>query len=124
MARILVAEDEVAVREFIRRVLETRGHAVVAAADGAEALVKLSRDSFDLLLADIAMPNMDGVELTLKAARDWPNLTVLLMSGIEMERRRAHGIGQLAHAILRKPFSMVDLVQAVEAALELAADAD
>ncbi|WP_374300742.1 response regulator [Ferrovibrio sp.] len=124
MARILVAEDEVAVREFIRRVLETRGHAVVAVADGAEALVKLSRDSFDLLLADIAMPNMDGVELTLKATRDWPNLTVLLMSGIEMERRRAHGIGQLAHAILRKPFSMVDLVQAVEAALEIAADAD
>ncbi|WP_374468102.1 response regulator [Ferrovibrio sp.] len=124
MARILVAEDEVAVREFIRRVLETRGHAVVAVADGAEALVKLSRDNFDLLLADIAMPNMDGVELTLKATRDWPNLTVLLMSGIEMERRRAHGIGQLAHAILRKPFSMVDLVQAVEAALEIAADAD
>lgn len=124
MARILVAEDDVAVREFIRRALEARGHAVVAAADGAEALVKLTRASFDLLLSDIAMPNMDGIELTLKAARDWPRLIVLLMSGIEMERRRAHGLGELAHAVLRKPFTMVDLVQAVEAALETGVDAD
>lgn len=124
MARILVAEDEVAVREFIRRVLEARGHEVVAVGDGAEAVVKLSRGAFDLLLADIVMPNMDGVELSLKAARDWPRLTVLLMSGVAMERRRAHGIGQLANAILNKPFSMADLAQAVESALELAADAD
>ncbi|MFN4310278.1 MAG: response regulator [Ferrovibrio sp.] len=124
MARILVAEDEVAVREFIRRVLEARGHETVVTPDGAEALRQLNRASFDLLLADIAMPNMDGIELALKAARDWPRLTILLMSGVAMERRRAHGIGQFANAVLRKPFTMVDLVQAVEAALEADVDAD
>lgn len=124
MARILVAEDEVPVREFIRRVLEFRGHEVVVVGDGAEAVVKLSRAPFDLLLTDIAMPNMDGVELTLKAARDWPRLPVLMMSGIEFELQRGHGIGQLAQAVLRKPFSMVELNAAVERALTVKEDAD
>ena len=49
--------------------------------DGAEAVVKLARMPFDLLITDVAMPNMDGVELSLKVGRDYPNLSVLLMSG-------------------------------------------
>jgi len=79
--------------------------------------VKLNRDAFDLLLTDIGMPNMDGVELALKVARDWPDLPVLMMSGYALERRRAHGIDGLAEAVLQKPFSMVDLNQAVEQVL-------
>jgi two-component system cell cycle response regulator CpdR len=93
MARILVAEDEIAVREFIRRVLEQRGHEVVTVSDGAEALVKLRKGPFDLLLTDIGMPNMDGLELALKVARDQPEMPVLMMSGYAVERRRAHRTG-------------------------------
>lgn len=117
MARILVAEDEMPMRAFIRRVLTMRGHEVIAVADGAEAVQRLSREAFDLLITDIAMPNMDGVELALKAARDWPGLRVLLMSGLTLERQEAHGIGQLAQAVLHKPFTMVALNAAVEQAL-------
>ena len=117
MARILVAEDEVPMREFIRRVLVARGHDVVAVGDGAEAVLRLSRDPFDLLLTDIGMPNMDGVELALKAARDWPAMRMLMMSGLTVERQQAHGIGQLASAVLHKPFSMVALNEAVEQVL-------
>lgn len=117
MARILVAEDEVPMREFIRRVLVSRGHDVIAVSDGAEAVLWLSRQPFDLLLTDIGMPNMDGVELALKVARDWPALRVLMMSGLTMERQQAHGIGQLAMAVLQKPFTMVGLNEAVERAL-------
>jgi len=117
MAQILVAEDEVPVREFIRRVLETRGHAVTIVADGAEALIKLNRAKFDLLLTDIAMPNMDGVELALKVARDYPDMPVLMMSGYAMERRRAADLVDLARGILQKPFSMADLSAAVDKAL-------
>lgn len=124
MARILVAEDEVPVREFIRRVLEQRGHDVVAVSDGAEAVVKLARMPFDLLLTDVAMPNMDGVELSLKVARDFPDLPVLMMSGYAPPpRRRANDIGSLA-PILQKPFSMVDLNAAVERALGARQPAD
>lgn len=120
MASILVAEDEMPMRAFIRRVLTMRGHDVVAVADGAEAVLRLSREPYDLLITDIAMPNMDGVELALKAARDWPDLRVLLMSGLPLERQQAHGIGQLAQAVLQKPFTMVALDGAVERALEAA----
>jgi CheY-like chemotaxis protein len=116
MARILVAEDEVPVREFIRRVLEQRGHEVVAVSDGAEAVVKLARLPFDLLITDVVMPNMDGVELSLKVGRDFPDLPVLMMSGYTVHRRRANDIGSLA-PVLQKPFSMVDLNAAVERAL-------
>ncbi|MBP7065928.1 response regulator [Ferrovibrio sp.] len=117
MARILVAEDEVAVREFIRRVLELRGHEIVTVGDGAEALVKLNRLRFDLLLTDIGMPNMDGLELALKVARDHPALPVLMMSGYAVERRRAADLADLARGLLQKPFSMVDLAAAVEKVL-------
>lgn len=117
MAQILVAEDEVPMREFIRRVLASRGHDVVAVGDGAEAVARLNRQPFDLLLTDIGMPNMDGVELALKVARDWPGLRVLLMSGLSVERQHAHGIGQLAMAVLQKPFTMVSLNAAIESAL-------
>jgi len=117
MARILVAEDEIAVREFIRRVLEQRGHDVVTVSDGAEALVKLRKGPFDLLLTDIGMPNMDGLELALKVARDQPEMPVLMMSGYAVERRRAADLAELARGLLQKPFSMVDLSSAVDKVL-------
>ncbi|MBP7670656.1 MAG: response regulator [Ferrovibrio sp.] len=117
MARILVAEDEVPVREFVRRVLELRGHEVVTVGDGAEALVKLGRARFDLLLTDISMPNMDGFELALKVARDYPDLPVLMMSGYAVERRRAADLADLSRGMLQKPFSMVDLSAGVDKAL-------
>jgi len=120
MARILVAEHEVAVREFIRRVLEQRGHEVVVVSDGTDAVVKLARLPFDLLLADVAMPNMDGVELSLKVARDFPDLPMLMMSNDTVQRRRAHDIGSIM-VILQKPFTMVALNEAVERALGIAA---
>lgn len=84
--------------------------------DGAEAVVKLARMPFDLLLTDVLMPNMDGVELSLKVARDFPDLPVLMMSGNAPPRRRANDIASLA-PILMKPFTMVDLNAAVEQAL-------
>lgn len=120
MARILVAEHEVPVREFIRRVLEQRGHEVVVVSDGTDAVVKLARLPFDLLLADVAMPNMDGVELSLKVARDFPDLRVLMMSNDAIQRRRSHDIDSIM-AILQKPFTMVALNEAVERALGVGA---
>lgn len=117
MAHILVADDEAPVREYVRRILESRGHTVVVVDDGAAALVKLGREAFDLLLTDISMPNMDGVELWLRVARDWPALPVLMMSGYAAQRHRVHDLTDESQPILQKPFSMVDLNAAVEKAL-------
>ncbi|HVY57966.1 MAG TPA: response regulator [Xanthobacteraceae bacterium] len=119
MARVLVAEDEDALRSFIVRALGEDGHEVVGAADGAEALDRLTRATtrFDLLLADIRMPVMDGIALALAAARDRPELTILLMTGYADQRERAYGLDAIIHDVMTKPISLDDLKSAVRKAL-------
>ena len=119
MARILIAEDEEPLRVFIVRALVMDGHEVVATADGGEALDALTREQgkFDLLLTDIRMPVMDGIALALAAARDWPELTILLMTGYADQRERAHGLDALIHDVIAKPFALNDIRKAVAEAL-------
>jgi len=119
VARILLAEDEDALRGFIVRALAEDGHEVVPAADGAAALDKLTRDrgKFELLLTDIRMPVMDGIALALSAARDHPDLTILLMTGFADQRERAHGLDALIHDVITKPFSISEIKLAVGEAL-------
>jgi two-component system, cell cycle response regulator CpdR len=119
VARILIAEDEEALRGFIVRALTQDEHEVLAAADGAAALDTLMRDSgrFDLLLTDIRMPVMDGIALALAAARDHPDLVILLMTGYADQRERAHGLDALIHDVITKPFSLADIKLAVKEAL-------
>jgi CheY-like chemotaxis protein len=118
MARILVAEDEQPVREFVVRALQHAGHEVVAVADGQHALEKLADQRFALLVTDIVMPAVDGIELALKATRDDPELSVLLMTGYPAERQRAFNLEDLIDRVLSKPFSLEEFLGAVSAALE------
>ena len=120
MARILIAEDDDAVRAFVKRALELDGHDIVAVEDGATALVVLGEDvrGFDLLLSDVKMPVMDGIALALNTARDHPDLTILLMTGYADQRERAHGLDELVHDVVMKPFSLADIRRAVTAALD------
>ncbi len=119
MARILIAEDEEALRGFIARALMQDGHAVTTANDGAEALDQLARErgAFELLLTDIRMPVMDGIALALAAARDHPKVTILLMTGFADQRERAHGLDALIHDVITKPFSLGTIREAVNEAL-------
>ena len=119
MARILIAEDEVSLRSFVARALTEAGHDVATAADGAEALDLLTRAGgrFDLLIADIKMPIMDGIALALAAARDDPELVILLMTGHADQRERAHGLDTLIHDVIAKPFSVAEISAAVASAL-------
>jgi len=119
MARILVAEDEAPLRGQIVRALMADGHDAVAAADGGEALDVLVRENgrFDVLLTDIKMPVMDGIALALAAARDYPDLIILLMTGFADQRERASGLDALIHDILTKPFAVADLQRSVREAI-------
>ncbi len=119
MARILVAEDEEALRGYVPRALAEDGHAVAVAADGAEALDALTRANggFDLLLADIKMPVMDGIALSLSVARDYPEVAILLMTGYADQRERAHGLDALIHGVIAKPFTLVEIQSEVGSAL-------
>jgi two-component system, cell cycle response regulator CpdR len=122
MARILIAEDEESLRGFVARALTESGHEAVVAADGAEALDTLARDgvAFDLLLTDIKMPIMDGIALALAAARDHPDLTILMMTGYADQRERAFGLESLIHDVITKPFTVAEIQAAVAAALTAA----
>jgi two-component system cell cycle response regulator CpdR len=119
MPRVLIADDEEALRDLVSRALQMDGHATVTAQDGAEALEILTRESgaFDLLLTDIKMPLMDGIALALAAARDFPKLTILLMTGFADQRERASGLNAIVHDVITKPFAVADIRKAVTAAL-------
>jgi two-component system cell cycle response regulator CpdR len=122
MPRILIADDEEPVRSLIARALLMDGHVTVTAQDGAEALDILSREpgAFDLLLTDIKMPIMDGIALALAAARDFPKLPILLMTGFADQRERASGLNAIVHDVITKPFSVADIRKAVSSALRAA----
>lgn len=118
MARVLLAEDEETLRGLVGRALAEDGHEVVATCDGAEALDALAHEQgrFDLVLADIKMPVMDGIALALAAARDYPALPILLMTGYADQRDRAAGLDALVRGVLAKPFTLATLKDAVELA--------
>lgn len=118
MARILVAEDDAAVRSFVARALAHRGHAVTVAADGLAALECLEAGDFELLITDIVMPGLDGIGLALKVARDWPELPVLLMTGYSAERQRAHNLNELICRVVTKPFTLEAICREAEDAIQ------
>jgi CheY-like chemotaxis protein len=119
MARILIAEDEEPVRTLVCRALVEDGHQVAATADGAEALDALNRERgrFDLIVTDIKMPVMDGIALALAAARDFPDLPIVLMTGYADQRERASGLDALIRDVISKPFTVAEIRFAVAAAL-------
>ncbi len=117
MARILIVEDEEAVREFVSRVLTMHGHSVLIANDGAAAVELMTNHHFDLLLSDIAMPMMDGISLALKVRSERPHIPILLMTGFADERQRAHNLSLLIEGLLTKPFNMEQLLSEVNKAL-------
>lgn len=117
VARILIAEDDTAVREFVSRALRHDGHEVMAVSDGQQALNMLEREEFDMVLADIVMPQMDGIALALKLSKDYPDLPILLMTGYAAERQRAHNLDALIHDVITKPFTLREICDATDEAL-------
>lgn len=112
--RLLIAEDEEAVRAFLVRGLVHAGYTVTAVADGQEALEVLDRgEPFDLLLTDIVMPRLDGIALALKATQAYPAMKILMMTGYAAEQQRAYGMEALSHEVISKPFSLQKIISLV-----------
>ena len=109
MARILVAEDDSSMRDFLSLSLGQKGHEVVLTNDGGSALEALREHHFDLLIADIVMPVMDGIALALSAGAEKPDLPVILMTGYSAEQNRAHNLSSLVGAVIAKPFTVAQL---------------
>ncbi|HEY1309329.1 MAG TPA: response regulator [Pseudolabrys sp.] len=119
MAKILIAEDDDAVRTLVIRALHEDGHEITTTADGVSALAAMNRQSggFDLLLTDVKMPVMDGIALALTAGRDHPDTAIMLMTGYADQCERAHGLDALVHDVIAKPFSIDQIKGAVREAL-------
>lgn len=117
--RILIAEDNSAVREFIVRALAVFKAEIQTACDGQEALTALTESTFEVLITDIMMPNIDGITLALKVGQDYPSMRVIMISGYAQERMRAHNLDSLVHRIIAKPFSLDEICDAVEDVLAL-----
>ena len=119
MAKILLVDDEEPVRGFLKRGLELDGHIVTVAVDGSDAMDRLTEAAggFDLVLTDIRMPIMDGIALALAAKRDFPDLTIMLMTGYAEQRERAKNLDVIVADVLTKPFSLAELRASVSRVL-------
>jgi two-component system, cell cycle response regulator CpdR len=117
MARILITEDEESLRRFVARALRMDGHETFEAGDGAEGLERLDEGAYDLLLSDIRMPVMDGIELAHQAAARFPQMKILLMTGYAEQRERADDLAAKIVDVVPKPFALPDIRKAVAMAL-------
>ncbi len=115
--RILLAEDDDAMRTYLVRALTNAGYEVSAVDRGTEAVPLLEAESYDLLLSDIVMPEMDGIELAQRCAEVSPGTKVMFITGFAAVSLRASR--EQPHAkVLSKPFHLRDLVLEVERVFE------
>lgn len=118
--RILLAEDDEDMRRFLTRALERAGYEVVAVEDGLAAYERLREEPFFLLLTDIVMPEMNGIELARKATRLDPDLKIMFITGFAaVALDGEHGAPRGAK-VLSKPFHLRQLVREVGRMLEVA----
>ncbi|HEX8388448.1 MAG TPA: response regulator [Sphingomonas sp.] len=117
MIRILLAEDDQVMREYLARALERSGYSVTAVDRGTAAIPLLETERFDLLLTDIVMPEMDGIELAQKAGEMAPDLRVMFITGFAAVTLKAGDAVPNAR-VLSKPFHLRDLVMEVDRLFE------
>ena len=122
MIRILLAEDEEAMRSYLARALENAGYDVVAVDRGTAAIPFLETEHFDLLLTDIVMPEMDGIELAQRCAELCPDTKVIFITGFAAVSLKASREAPNAR-VLSKPFHLRDLVMEVQRVLGQSAQA-
>ncbi len=115
--RILVVDDEERVRLAVQRVLTESGYEVFLAANGAEGLEMVERHGPDLVLVDLMMPVMDGMEFLDQARRRYPDLTSVVITGFATLEKAVEAMKQGADDFLAKPFKPQDLRLVVERAL-------
>ncbi len=117
MIRILLAEDDTVMREYLTRALEKSGYAVSPVDRGTAAIPLLESEPFDLLLTDIVMPEMDGIELAQRAGELAPDMRVMFITGFAAVTLKA-GKQMPQARVLSKPFHLRDLVIEVDRLFE------
>ena len=114
MAKIILAEDDDDMRRFLVKALEKAGHHVTAFGEGASAFEEIKQTTFDLLLTDIVMPEMDGIELARRAADLDPHLKIMFITGFAAVALHPDSKAPKDAKVLSKPFHLRDLVAEVD----------
>jgi two-component system response regulator MprA len=121
-ARLVIAEDDRAVRESVTRALELEGYEVEAVSDGAAALEAASRDGVDLLILDLGMPNVDGLTVCRRLRSAGVKLPILVLTARTEVADRVSGLDAGADDYLAKPFSLDELLARLRALLRRTTD--
>jgi two-component system, cell cycle response regulator CpdR len=112
--RILLAEDDDSMRGFLERALIKAGYEVIAFANGKDAHERLQEEPFTLLLTDIVMPQMDGIELARRAAELDPQLKIMFITGFAAVTLNTNSRAPKNARVLSKPFHLKDLVREID----------
>ena len=119
MAKLLIVEDDESVRTLAARALERAGHAIDIAADGAQGLsmIRAANGGYDLVVSDIRMPEMDGIEMAIAAAALFPAMKIMLMTGYADQRERAEELDGIILDVVQKPFTLAEIRARVDKAI-------
>lgn len=120
MTKILLAEDDNDMRRFLEKALDKAGYNVIAYDNGASAYNRLREEPFTLLLTDIVMPEMDGIELARRATEIDPDMKVMFITGFAAVALNPDSDAPKDAKVLSKPFHLRDLVNEVEKMLAAA----
>ena len=118
ISRILLAEDDDSMRGFLVRALKKAGYEVIAYPNGEEAYERLKTEPFTLLLTDIVMPKMDGIELARRASELDPDLKIMFITGFAAVILNSDTAAPKDARVLSKPFHLKDLVLEIERIFE------
>ena len=116
--RVLVVDDEEAVRNLLQRILEGAGYQVTTAANGKEALSKVSLGETEVVLMDIKMPEMSGIEALSKLTADWPDTCVIMVTSVAETETAVEAMKLGAYDYILKPFDRDEVLQKVLKAIE------
>lgn len=116
--KILVIDDEAIVRVSCERVLKPAGYEVVMTPKGSEALALLKQDKYDLVLTDLKMPDMDGLDVLKNIKSSWPDMIVIIITGYGTISTAVQAIKLGAFEYIEKPFTPEDILNAVTRALK------
>lgn len=121
MTSMLIVEDDASVRAFTARAFQMAGFAIETAEDGADGLERIRRTGgrYDLVLSDIRMPAMDGIEMAIAASAEFPGLRIVLMTGYAEQVERANELDVILD-VVSKPFTLREIRNRVSAALAIA----
>ncbi|MBN1383323.1 MAG: response regulator [Elusimicrobia bacterium] len=116
--RILVIDDEKPILEFCRKILRKNGYDVEIAEGGEEGLKKVKDDTFDLIILDWHMPNVNGIEVLRNVKKDYPKVEVIMMTAYGTIASAVEAMKAGAYDYLVKPFEITDLISVVQRCLE------